>query len=67
MINKCIYFFKMETVRSGWSVLVGPEPKKIVEEVRRREGKKLPRRGADIFGDGKASERIVQMLVRHFG
>jgi UDP-N-acetylglucosamine 2-epimerase len=78
-VQKEAYWFKVpcftlreetewvETMKGGWNVLVGPEPKKIVEEVRRREGKKLPRRGADIFGDGKASERIVQMLVRHFG
>jgi hypothetical protein len=38
-----------------------------VEEVRRVEERELPRRGWGIFGDGRASGRIVQIWVRHFG
>ena len=52
----------VETVESGCNVLVGADRKKIVETVRSREGKKLPKKGAKLFGDGKASERIVQTL-----
>ena len=56
----------VETVRSGWNVLVGTKAEKIVEGV---EGfrKKRPLRGrTPLFGDGKASEKIVQLLARHF-
>jgi len=56
----------VETVGSGWNVLVGTKAEKIVEGV---EGfhKKRPLRGrTPLFGDGKASEKIVQLLARHF-
>ena len=53
----------IETVKSGWNVLVGTEVKRVVEEVSRRGRKKLPKKGADLFGDGKASEKIVQIVV----
>jgi UDP-GlcNAc3NAcA epimerase len=52
----------VETVESGCNVLVGADRKKIVEAVHSREGKKLPKKGVKLFGDGKASERIVQTL-----
>jgi UDP-N-acetylglucosamine 2-epimerase len=57
-----------ETVRSGWNVLVGAEPKKIIREIALLERKKPSRKTrADsipttIFGDGKASEKIVRIL-----
>ena len=61
----------VETVRSGWNVLVGTEPKKIVREIlcmeKRRLSKKKTRSDSistGIFGDGKASEKIVQILTR---
>jgi UDP-GlcNAc3NAcA epimerase len=52
----------METIQGGWNVLVGTETEKIVEEVRKRAGRKHPSRGAGLFGDGKASGKIVQIL-----
>jgi UDP-N-acetylglucosamine 2-epimerase len=56
----------VETVESGCNVLVGTDRKKIIEAVRSREGKKLPKKGVRLFGDGKASERIVQTLLDLF-
>ena len=52
----------VETIRGGWNVLAGSNTKSIVEEVRHRVGRKPPPRGTEIFGDGKASEKIVQIL-----
>ncbi len=61
----------VETVRGGWNVLVGIEPKKIVREIIRLEKRRLSKKGTrnesiptGIFGDGKASEKIVQILMR---
>ncbi len=56
----------VETVESGWNVLVGTETRRIVEEVRRRRGRKPPRKGTRLFGGGRASETIVQILSGHF-
>ena len=63
----------VETVRSGGNVLVGTEPKRIVQEIVRLEKKRRSRRGTrnesirtGVFGDGKASEKIVQILMRCF-
>jgi UDP-N-acetylglucosamine 2-epimerase len=55
----------METIQGGWNVLVGTETEKIVEEVRRRVGRKHPSKRTGLFGDGKASGKIVQILSKH--
>jgi len=58
----------METVRSGWNVLVGTEPKKIIREIALLERRRPSRKTrvdsilTTIFGDGKASEKIVRIL-----
>ncbi len=61
----------VETVRSGANILVGTEPKKIVRESLRLEKRGLSEKGTrnkairtGIFGDGKASEKIVRILMR---
>ncbi len=61
----------VETVRSGANVLVGTEPKTIVRRVVHLEETGLSKRGTrnepirtEIFGDGKASDKIVQLLMR---
>ena len=56
----------VETIHSGWNILVGAGKKKIVDEVRRRKRRKSPLKKRGIFGDGKASEKIVQMIVRYY-
>jgi UDP-N-acetylglucosamine 2-epimerase len=53
----------VETIQSGWNILVGTGKKKIVEEVRQGEGRKRPPKKRGIFGDGKASEKIVRMIA----
>ena len=52
----------VETIQSGWNVLVGTETEKIAEEVKKRVGGRRPSKGTKLFGDGKASEKIVQIL-----
>ncbi len=63
----------LETVRSGLNVLVGAEPKKIVREIVRLEERRSSKKGSrnesvptGIFGDGQASEKIVQVLIKDF-
>jgi UDP-GlcNAc3NAcA epimerase len=56
----------METIRGGWNVLAGSRTKSIVEQVRHRAVRKPPPGGMGIFGDGKASEKIIQVLFDYF-
>jgi UDP-N-acetylglucosamine 2-epimerase len=56
----------METIKSGWNRLVGTEAKRIVKEVKRVETQGISKKRKEIFGDGRASRRIIQMLVSHF-
>ena len=56
----------METIRSGWNVLVGTESDSIVKETKRQKGRRLPASKTGIFGDGKASEKIIQVLFNYF-
>ena len=53
----------VETVNTGWNLLVGADTKKIVEGLKRLQGSKPPERKRELFGDGKASEQIVQILL----
>jgi len=55
-----------ETIKSGWNVLVGTRMKRIVKEVGHTEGRRRYLKGNEIFGDGKASQKIVQILIGHF-
>lgn len=56
----------METIQGGWNVLAGARTKKIIEEVRHKAERKPAPGGKGIFGDGKASEKIVQVLSDYF-
>jgi UDP-N-acetylglucosamine 2-epimerase len=56
----------METIRSGWNVLVGTEMDRILKEARARNERSLPLNTTGIFGDGKASEKIIQGLYDHY-
>ena len=49
----------VETVASGWNVLVGADPEAIAQAVTRPRPKP---RTLDAYGGGTASERIVQIL-----
>jgi len=57
----------VETVQQGWNRLVGTDIKIIVETVSHFKGKRFPRIRPAMFGNGKASEKIVQNTVKHFG
>jgi len=57
----------VETVKSGWNVLVGTRMKRIVKEVSHTEARRRYQKGGKIFGDGKASQKIVRILIRHSG
>jgi len=48
-----------ETVEDGWNILVGSNKGKIVEAVRHFKPEGNQR---NVFGDGKASERIVKLI-----
>jgi len=57
----------VEIVKSRWNVLVGTGVKRIVREVSHMEERKRYLKGEEIFGDGKASQNIVQILIKYFG
>ena len=75
-VQKEAYWFKVpcftlreetewvETVESGWNILVGTETERIVEEVSRKKKGEPPQK--QTFGDGRASEKIVQIVSRYY-
>jgi UDP-GlcNAc3NAcA epimerase len=77
-VQKEAYWFKVscftlreetewvETVKSGWNRLVKPGEKKIVETVRNLKAMKRLSGQKGIFGDGKASERIIRIMAGCF-
>jgi UDP-GlcNAc3NAcA epimerase len=56
----------VETVRSGWNILVGTETEMILREVSRMEGRRRNLKGNKIFGDGKASQKIIQTVLQYY-
>jgi UDP-N-acetylglucosamine 2-epimerase len=54
-----------ETIQSGWNILTGTGVKRIVNEVRHMEGQRKYLKGDKIFGDGKASQKIIHILFKH--
>jgi UDP-GlcNAc3NAcA epimerase len=77
-VQKEAYWFKVpcftlrdetewvETVKEGWNRLVKPGEKKIVEAVRNWKVRKRLSKQKGIFGDGKASERIIRIMAECF-
>lgn len=75
-VQKEAYFYKVpcvtlrdqtewvETVESGWNVLVGADADRIAEHVLRPE---RPDAWPSLYGDGKAAERIVSGLLQQPG
>jgi UDP-N-acetylglucosamine 2-epimerase len=51
----------IETVEAGWNSIVGADPGRIVAAVRNL---RRPENHADLYGDGKASKRMAELLVR---
>jgi UDP-GlcNAc3NAcA epimerase len=56
----------VETVQSGWNTLVEAETKKIIEEVKNLKKERLLKNRAKVFGDGKASEKIIEGVMSYF-
>jgi len=50
-----------ETVEDGWNILVGSDKEKIIQAVKDFEPKGKQR---DVFGSGKAAERIAEILLK---
>jgi UDP-N-acetylglucosamine 2-epimerase (non-hydrolysing) len=50
----------IETIEDGWNVLVGADKEKIIEKVNEFAPKTKQR---NVFGDGKASKRIVDIIT----
>lgn len=75
-VQKEAYFFKvpcitlreetewLETVESGWNVLAGTDKKKIKEALGPQTGRNNSH--PDFYGDGKAGEKIIQIINKHF-
>jgi UDP-N-acetylglucosamine 2-epimerase len=57
----------VETVQSGWNQLVGIETKKIVQGINDLGKRKPSKKVRKIFGNGRASEKIVQLLISAMG
>lgn len=55
----------LETVKGKWNVLAGIGVKRIVKEVMHTEKRRRSLKRNGVFGDGKASQKIVQILMRH--
>jgi UDP-GlcNAc3NAcA epimerase len=49
----------IETISSGWNVLVGDDPAKLIEAVRKED---FPEQQLNLYGDGKATQLICQIL-----
>ena len=54
----------VETVETGWNTVVGADRKKIVEGVRFFKTDNLR---PELYGDGKAAEKIVAVLQLTYG
>jgi UDP-N-acetylglucosamine 2-epimerase len=57
----------VETIESGWNVLVGTSVERIMKEADHAGGRRRYLKRNRIFGDGKASQKTVQILMRHSG
>ncbi len=56
----------VETVKSGWNVLVGSQTNRIVKEVSRGERPRRDRKRNRAFGNGRASQKIIHTLANHW-
>ena len=78
-VQKEAYWFKVpcltlrdetewvETVKSGWNVLVGAETGKILEGLKHIKNRKPFRSGIELFGDGKSGQKILQIILKTIG
>ncbi len=53
----------VETVQSGWNILAGIDTDRIIEAVKSAKRVGFSKRKKSFFGDGKASQKIVSILM----
>lgn len=53
----------IETVENGWNVIVGTDKEKILNNIVNFEPKEAQK---EIFGDGKAAEKILSLINKEF-
>lgn len=53
----------VETVENGWNVIVGTDKEKILDNIINFEPQKVQK---EIFGDGKAAEKILSLINKEF-
>ena len=53
-----------EMVEAGWAFISDADKNKIVDSLKGFDPKS---KGPEIFGDGKAHEKIVRLLVERYG
>jgi len=51
-----------ETLVDGWNVLVGNDPRRIVQAIEEKAGLVPGRTRGDVFGDGMAAQKIARVL-----
>lgn len=51
------------TVEAGWNILVGADPDQIIQAARNPV---LPVERPDLFGDGKAAEKIADLIKKEY-
>jgi UDP-N-acetylglucosamine 2-epimerase len=56
----------IETVKSGWNVLVGVETRTILKGLKYLERRNPSRRVRELFGNGKAGEKMIQIIMKYF-
>ncbi len=54
----------VETVKSGWNILVGTNERRIIEGVEKMTFKRGLPKNTRFFGDGKAGQKIIQYLLK---
>jgi UDP-GlcNAc3NAcA epimerase len=52
----------IETVNEGWNIITGPNKEKILDGV---NGRPLPKIHSNCLGNGKASEKIADVLLKY--
>ncbi|WP_010651791.1 non-hydrolyzing UDP-N-acetylglucosamine 2-epimerase [Oceanobacillus massiliensis] len=52
-----------DTVHSGWNHIAGSDTKQILDTV---NAIKVPKEHPPLFGDGKTSQKIAEILIAHF-
>jgi UDP-N-acetylglucosamine 2-epimerase len=57
----------VETVEKGWNLLVGTDARRILEGVSHVESRKRLKGRRGLFGDGRAAEKIVEILASFSG